>query len=66
MKAYVTTTGTIFGVIVIAHVWRILEEGAHLARDPAYLALTAVAVGLSVWACRLLVGLRAGPARREG
>jgi hypothetical protein len=63
MKAYITTTGTIFGVIVVAHVWRILEEGTHLATDPAYVALTAAAAGLSLWACRLLLAARGGTAR---
>jgi hypothetical protein len=62
MKAYVLTTGSIFGLIVIAHVWRIMEEGSQLATDPAYIALTAAAAGLSLWAGRLL----ATAARREG
>ena len=34
MKAYLVTTGSIFGLIVLAHILRIIEEGQHLARDP--------------------------------
>ena len=66
MRAYVTTTGIIFGAIVVAHIWRIIEEGTHLATDPAYLALTAAAAGLSLWAGRLLLAGRGGTARGHG
>ena len=54
MRAYLMTTGAIFGLIVVAHVWRMVEEGTHLAADPAYVALTAAAGALCVWAGRLL------------
>jgi hypothetical protein len=58
MKAYIVTTGVIFGLIVVAHVWRVVEEGPQLASDPVYLLLTAAAAGLSGWAWRLLGSLR--------
>jgi hypothetical protein len=54
MKAYVVTTGSIFGLIVLAHVWRVIEEGAHLASDPVYIALTVAAAALALWAYRVL------------
>jgi hypothetical protein len=54
MKAYLITTGSIFGLIVLAHILRIVEEGPHLARDPWYLLLTAAAGAVSLWAWRLL------------
>jgi len=54
MKAYLITTGTVFGLIVLAHIWRIFEEGAHLAKEPAFVLLTVAAGALSVWAWRLL------------
>ena len=53
------TTGAIFGLIVVAHVWRIVEEGTHLAADPGYMALTAASGALCVWAGRLLMRRRA-------
>ena len=51
MKAYIVTTGTLFGLIVVAHVLRIVAE-PHLATDPWYILLTAAAAGMSVWAWR--------------
>jgi hypothetical protein len=54
MKAYLITTGTVFGLIVLAHIWRVFEEGARLARDPWFLLLTLLAAALSFWAWRLL------------
>jgi hypothetical protein len=54
MKAYLITTGSIFGLIVVAHILRIIEEGPHLAKDPGYLLLTVAAGSVSIWAWRLL------------
>jgi hypothetical protein len=57
MKAYLITTGIVFGLITLAHVWRIVEEWRRLATEPAFVLLTLVAGALSVWAWRLLVAL---------
>ena len=54
MKAYLITTGTVFGLIVIAHILRAFAEGARVAKDPVFIALTFLAAGLSVWAWRLV------------
>ena len=54
MKAYVMTTGAIFALIVLAHVWRVISESRSLATDPFFLSLTAAAALLSIWAGRLL------------
>jgi hypothetical protein len=54
MKAYVITTGSVFGLLVLAHVWRVIEEGPHLARDPSYVMITAASAALCLWAWRLL------------
>lgn len=54
MKAYLMTTGVIFGLIVAAHIWRIVAENPALAKDPAYIVLTLLAAGLCLWAFRLL------------
>ena len=54
MKAYLITTGTVFGLITAAHIWRIFAEGSHLATDPVFLLLTLLAAGLSFWAWSLL------------
>jgi hypothetical protein len=54
MKAFLITTGTIFGLITIAHVWRMVAENHKLATEPWFVLLTIVAAGLSVWSFRLL------------
>jgi hypothetical protein len=54
MKAYVTTTGIIFALLTVAHVWRVFEEGPHLATDPWYALITLAAAALCLWAWRLL------------
>jgi hypothetical protein len=53
MKAYVVTTGTVFGLLTAAHVWRALAEGPHLATDPFFVLITVAAAALCLWACRL-------------
>ncbi|HEV7776898.1 MAG TPA: hypothetical protein VGO76_08540 [Luteibacter sp.] len=50
MKAYVITTGAIFALIVIAHVWRIAVEGPALAGSPIFILFTLAAAGLALWA----------------
>ena len=50
MKAYVITSGAIFGLLALAHVLRIIGEDAGLASDPFYMAITAAAAALCVWA----------------
>ena len=54
MKAYLITTAFIFGLITVAHVWRAVAEGSHLATDPVFILLTVLSTALCVWACRLL------------
>jgi hypothetical protein len=57
MKAYVMTTGVIFALLVVAHIWRVTVE-SHLAKDPAFITTTIIAVLLTVWAGRLAWRLR--------
>ena len=59
MKAYLAVTGTLFGLIVVAHVWRVIAESRTLATDPWFILLTVVSAGLSLWAFRLLRTTRA-------
>jgi hypothetical protein len=60
MKAYLATTGTVFGLVAVAHVLRMVLENPHLAREPWYLGLTVLAAALSGWAWRLLWLVRRG------
>ena len=54
MKAYVITTGAVFGLLALAHVWRVIVEGPRMATDPFFIIITVVAAALSLWAWRLL------------
>ena len=55
MKAYLITTGTVFGLITAAHIWRAIAEGPRMAKDPVFILLTFLTAGLCIWACRLLL-----------
>ena len=50
MKAYVITSGGIFGVLTIAHLLRIAVENRHLATEPVYILITLASATLCVWA----------------
>lgn len=52
MKAYLVTTGLLFGSIAVLHTWRVIVE-PHLASHAWYLLLTLLAAALAVWAWRL-------------
>jgi hypothetical protein len=54
MKTYVITTGTVFGLLTVAHIWRAIVEGPQLATDPSFVVITIAAGALCVWAWRLL------------
>ena len=53
MKAYLVTSGSLFGLLALVHVWRIAQEGWGPATNPWFVAITLVAAALSVWAFRL-------------
>ena len=54
MKAYIVTTGAVFGLLTLAHIWRAVAEGPHLATDPWFVLITITTAALSVWAWRVL------------
>lgn len=54
MRSYLMVTAVVFGLIVGAHVWRIVVDGVNLARDPAFILLTILAAILCGWALALL------------
>jgi hypothetical protein len=58
MKTYLITTGTLFGLIVLAHIWRILEEGVHPITELPFVLLTIVSAGMSTWAWILVARSR--------
>jgi hypothetical protein len=54
MKAYVITTGAVFGLLTLAHIWRLIAERPQLGTEPWYLLITVAAAGFCIWALRLL------------
>jgi hypothetical protein len=54
MKAYVITTGVVFGLLTLAHIWRVIAETPQLGTEPWYLLITVAAAGFCIWALRLL------------
>ncbi len=48
------TSGAVFGLLTLVHLWRIIEEGRHLATEPWFVLATVAAGALCVWAWRLL------------
>lgn len=53
MKVYVVTTGAVFGLLTLAHVWRMVEEGSHLATDPLFVLVTLASGTRCLWAWRV-------------
>jgi uncharacterized membrane protein len=53
MRAYVLTTGILFGIVTLAHVWRMIEE-RPMATVPWYILITVATGALCFWAWRLL------------
>ena len=53
MKAYLLTTGTVFGLLVLAHLWRLVVEST-IARDPWFIGTTVLSAGLCAWAFSLI------------
>ena len=58
MKAYVMTTGALFGLLFLVHLWRVVVEGPQLATRPEYVVVTAIAAAMCVWAWRVYRTLR--------
>jgi hypothetical protein len=54
MKAYVITSGAVFGLLTLAHILRVFAEGSHLATDPWFVLITVAAAALCFWAWRVL------------
>lgn len=49
MKVYVLTTGALFGLLTVAHLWRMIVERDRVV-DPWYILITVAAGALCVWA----------------
>ena len=54
MKAYVATTGIVFLILTLVHLWRVYLEGTSLAKQPFFAIATLISAALCLWAWRLL------------
>jgi hypothetical protein len=54
MRHYLVVTAALFGLLVLAHIARIVFEGPQVLADTFFVTSTLIAAGLCVWACRLL------------
>jgi len=61
MRAFVATAGVAFGLLFLAHVARVFEEGAHLLTEPIFLATTVGSAGACLWAIVILKRGTRGP-----
>ena len=57
MKAFLIVAGSVFALVVSAHIARITVE-PRMARDPWFWLITIVAAALSAWAWRLVWRMR--------
>lgn len=54
MKIYVVVTGIVFALLAVAHIARIVMEGAQVLFEPIFLFTSVASVGLVLWAIILL------------
>jgi hypothetical protein len=57
MKSYLVTTGTLFGLLALAHLWRLIDAWPRLTSSPGEMleaGIGVVAAALCYWAWRLL------------
>ena len=54
MKAYVITTGVIFGLLTLAHIVRVVMGERHLATDPVFVLFTVLSAALTAWSWLVL------------
>jgi hypothetical protein len=60
VKAYLITTGILFGLLAFAHLLRTITEWSRLTADPWFIlegpGIGVVAAALCFWAWRLFLG----------
>ena len=54
MKTYLWVTGSVFGLLTVVHIWRMVVESMAPAREPWFLSLRAISLALCLWAFGLL------------
>ncbi|MBL0121565.1 MAG: hypothetical protein IPP88_02165 [Betaproteobacteria bacterium] len=54
MKTHVITAGAVLGLLVGVHIWRFIEEGSGLLKNPWYVGSAVFAAAFCLWAWRLV------------
>ena len=49
MKSYLAVTGIAFGLIVLAHIARLFDEGVHLLGEPIFVVTSLGSLAMFVW-----------------
>jgi hypothetical protein len=55
MKTYLVVTAAVFGLLVVAHIWRMIVETGSGTHNPWFVAITIAAAALCLWSVRLLM-----------
>lgn len=63
MKTYLAVTATLFALLTVAHIWRLVVESS-IASDPWFLVTTVLSAALCVWGARLFLRARTGDVHR--
>jgi hypothetical protein len=50
MKAHVFTTGIVLVLLALAHVARVIVEGAYVLKETIFVVTTVVSIGMFGWA----------------
>jgi hypothetical protein len=59
MKGYLITTGSLFGLLTVVHIWRMVVEPG--SRDVFMVLITLLSTAFAVWAWRLFTTSRPAP-----
>lgn len=54
MKAFIVTAAVAFGLLTLAHIARLFEEGTHLLREPVFFGTTIGSAAICAWAIVIL------------
>jgi len=66
MRAYVATNGTIFSLIVLAHIARIAAEGLGPVREPIFVLSSLLSIGMLAWSIVMYRRITRGVATDSG
>lgn len=59
------TSGAIFAMLTLAHIWRIIAERHSLATEPDFVLITIAAASMSGWAFFVLSRRKSSSASRS-